>query len=171
MKRLTLMRHAEARWQDATLSDLERPLNKRGRAAAEAMARRLKTLGLLPDLLLVSPALRTRQSAEILVRELELPARRLVLEEKLYLAGAVELLRIAHATAPRITHLLLLGHNPGLSELAGELAPQADGEGLATAALCSISFSCERWDELAAHTVHAMQREAPPAGRLFGLLR
>ena len=78
MKRLTLMRHAEARWKDAGLSDLERPLNRRGTAAAEAMARRLLELQLLPDLLLVSPAVRTRQTADIVARELSLPARRVL---------------------------------------------------------------------------------------------
>ena len=49
VKRLTLMRHADARWQDAGLSDLERPLNRRGSAAAEAMARRLAELKLVPE--------------------------------------------------------------------------------------------------------------------------
>ena len=88
MKRLTLMRHAEARWKDADLSDLERPLNRRGNAAAESMARRLLELQLVPDLLLVSPARRTRQTAEILARELSIPARRVLHEDALYLASA-----------------------------------------------------------------------------------
>ena len=75
MKRLTLMRHADARWQDAGLSDLERPLNRRGTAAAETMARRLLELALVPQLLLVSPARRTQQTGEILAQVL-LPLER-----------------------------------------------------------------------------------------------
>src|SRR5207248_280159 len=63
MKRLTLMRHADARWNDPALPDLERPLNRRGAAAAEAMARRLLELELVPDLLLASPARRTGPAA------------------------------------------------------------------------------------------------------------
>src|ERR1051326_7079718 len=70
VKRLTLMRHADARWQDAGLSDLERPLNRRGTAAAETMARRLLELALVPQLLLVSPARRTQQTGEILAQVL-----------------------------------------------------------------------------------------------------
>ena len=70
------MRHADARWKDAALSDLERPLNRRGTNAAESMARRLLELEFIPDLVLVSPARRTQQTAEILARELALPARR-----------------------------------------------------------------------------------------------
>jgi len=68
MKRLTLMRHADARWNDPAMPDLDRPLNRRGTAAAEAMARRLLDLELIPDLLLASPARRTQQTADIVAR-------------------------------------------------------------------------------------------------------
>ena len=167
MKRLTLMRHGEARWQDAGLSDLERPLSRRGTAAARAMARRLRELALVPDLLLASPARRTQQTADILARELALA--RVVREEKLYLAAPADLLAIAQATAPRIEHLLLVGHNPGLSELMQLLAPAQAGGGLATAALCSIGFACAAWSELDAASVREVRRENPPAARFFGL--
>ena len=68
MRRLTLMRHADARWKDAAVSDLERSLSRRGSTAAELMARRLLELELVPDLVLVSPARRTQQTAEIVAR-------------------------------------------------------------------------------------------------------
>jgi phosphohistidine phosphatase len=168
VKRLTLMRHGDVRWKDASLPDLERPLNRRGAAAAEAMARRLLELELVPDLMLVSPARRTQQTAEILARELSIPARRMVCEEKLYLAGAGDLLQVVQASGPRITHLLLVAHNPGVSELVRLFAPKGAGSGLATAALCSIAFSAARWDAIGPETVTDVQCEAPP-GRLFGL--
>src|SRR4030081_2679456 len=88
MKRLTLMRHADARWNDPGIPDLERPLNRRGTAAAQAMARRLLHLELIPDLLLASPARRTQQTADIVARELSLPARRVLREDALYLGRA-----------------------------------------------------------------------------------
>ena len=124
MKRLTLMRHADARWKDSGVSDLERPLSRRGITAAEAMARRLAELGLVPELVLVSPARRAQQTAEILARELALPVRLLVREDSLYLAAPPELLRLARATGPLVQHLMIIAHNPGLTELAHELAPQ-----------------------------------------------
>ncbi|MBV9344161.1 MAG: histidine phosphatase family protein [Gammaproteobacteria bacterium] len=167
MKRLTLMRHGEARWQDAGLSDLERPLSRRGTATARSMARRLAELTLVPDLLLASPARRTQQTADIVARELALS--RVVREEKLYLAAAPELLAIAQATAPRIGHLLLVGHNPGVTELMQLLVPAQAGSGLGTAALCSISFACETWGELGAAQVREVRREDPPPARFFGL--
>jgi len=92
MKRLTLMRHADARWSDPGTPDLERPLNRRGTGAAETMARRLLELELIPDLVLASPARRTQQTAEILARELSLPPRRVLREDLLYLASAAEML-------------------------------------------------------------------------------
>lgn len=169
MRRLTLMRHADARWKDAGVPDLERPLNRRGTSAAEAMARRLLELEFIPDLLLVSPARRTQQTAEIIARELSLPARRVLREDGLYLAGAADTLAIAQRIGPRVRHLMVVAHNPGLSELVQLLVPHADGAGLGTAALCSMTFDCSDWGAICAAAVADVQRESPPSG-LFGLL-
>jgi phosphohistidine phosphatase len=168
MKRLTLMRHADARWKDSSVSDLERPLNRRGITDAETMARRLAGRGLVPQLVLTSPARRTQQTAEILAREFASGAPRVVPEEALYLATAAELLQLVQATGPRITHLLVVAHNPGISELVDLLLPQEPPAELAAAALCSIGFGCESWEEIGTHEVTDVQREAPAAG-LFGL--
>ncbi|TLY68221.1 MAG: histidine phosphatase family protein [Gammaproteobacteria bacterium] len=169
MKRLTLMRHADARWNDPAITDLERPLNRRGTAAAQAMARRLLDLELVPDLLLASPARRTQQTADIVARELSLPARRVRREEALYLASASDMLELVHGTGPRVAHLLLVAHNPGVSELAQLLLRQHSTAGLATAALCSIAFDAAHWAAIDSAAVTDVQREKPPA-RLFGLL-
>lgn len=168
MKRLTLMRHADARWKDARVSDLERPLNRRGTAAAETMARRLLELELVPDLLLVSPARRTQQTADIVARELSLPPRRVLREEALYLASATDLMSVVHATGPRVAHLLLIAHNPGVSELVQLLVPQGNTAGLATAAVCSISFEAPHWSAIGPACVKDVQREEPAKG-LFGI--
>jgi phosphohistidine phosphatase len=168
VKRLTLMRHAEARWKDADVSDLERPLNRRGTAAAEAMAKRLWELKLVPELLLVSPALRTQQTAELVARELHLPARRVMKEEALYLASAADLLKVVQATGPRVSHLLMVAHNPGVSELVQLLVPQGEAGGLGTAAICSITFDTSHWTAVGVAAVRDVQRETP-GKRLFGL--
>jgi phosphohistidine phosphatase len=168
VKRLTLMRHGDARWKDPGLPDLERPLSRRGTAAAEAMARRLLELELIPDLMLASPARRTRQTAEIVARELSIPARRVLHDERLYLAAAGDLLQVVQSTGPRIAHLLMIAHNPGVSELMQLLAPQQGGAGLATAAVCSIAFEAASWEGIGPDTVSDVQRYSPP-GRLFGL--
>ena len=161
------MRHADARWQDTGVSDLERPLNRRGTGAAEAMARRLLELALVPELLLVSPARRTRQTGEIVARVLSLPERLVISDEALYLASAADLLKVVQATGPRVAHLLVVAHNPGVSELVQQLVAEASG--LATAALCSIAFECDHWTAIGVAAVKDVMRETPPARRLFGL--
>jgi phosphohistidine phosphatase len=167
MKRLTLMRHGEARWRDTETDDFARALSRRGISGAEAMAGRLRELGLVPDRLLTSPAHRTGQTADIVARELALPARHVLRDEGLYLASARDLLRIVHGTGPRIRHLMIIGHNPGVSELAQQLAPEDDARGMQGAALCSIVFATDQWSGIGHAAVSAVCRETP-ATRLFG---
>ena len=75
MKRLTLMRHADAQWKDPEVADFARPLNRRGHSEAVSMARRLIELALVPDLIITSSARRTAQTAEIIAHELSLLPR------------------------------------------------------------------------------------------------
>jgi phosphohistidine phosphatase len=168
LKRLTLMRHGDAQWKDPGLPDMERPLSRRGAADAEAMGRRLLELELLPDLLLLSPSRRTLQTAEIVARELSLPARRLRRADALYLASAADILRIVQETGPRVAHLMVVTHNPGVSELIQRLAGAAAGEGLGTAAVCSVTFDTPGWKAVDAGPVRAVLHESPPRG-LFGI--
>jgi phosphohistidine phosphatase len=161
------MRHAEARWQDAAGDDLARTLSRRGIAAAEAMGKRLLELQLPPDRILMGPAQRTRQTANLVARELGLPPRHVLPEEGLYLASAADILGIVRATGPRITHLLVVAHNPGLSDLIHQLVPHGGISTLTSAALCSIGFDAELWTAIGPECVKDVQREVPPA-RMFG---
>jgi len=121
--RLTLIRHGNAEWKDASIADFDRPLNKRGLSEAEGIAKVLLENDLVPELLLTSTAKRTQQTAEILGRVMELPTRRVKFAEQLYLARAEVILTLAQSTGPKVKHLAVVGHNPGISELARELAP------------------------------------------------
>jgi phosphohistidine phosphatase len=169
MRRLTLMRHAEARWQDGAGDDLARTLSRRGISAAEAMGRRLLELELVPDRVIMGPAQRTRQTANLLARELGLPPRHVLPEEGLYLASAADILGIVRATGPRIAHLLVVAHNPGLSDLIHQLMPRGGISTLTTGALCSIEFDADAWTAIAPECVKDVRREVPPS-RMFGLL-
>jgi phosphohistidine phosphatase len=170
MRRLTLMRHAEARWQDGAGDDLARTLSRRGIAAAEAMGKRLLELELVPDRVIMGPAQRTRQTANLLARELSLPPRHVLPEEGLYLASAADILGIVRATGPRIAHLLVVAHNPGLSDLIHQLVPRGGISTLTSAALCSIEFDAGAWPAIGPECVKDVRREVPPS-RLFGLFR
>jgi phosphohistidine phosphatase len=167
VKRLTLMRHANAQWKDPQISDFDRPLNRRGISEAEAMSRRLIELKLIPTIVLASSARRAQQTADIVARELGVAPRNTRTDESLYLAAAEDILRVIQTTGPRIPHLMIVGHNPGISELANLLAPTAHIE-MATAALCSLSFDSRSWSDVKAGNLREVRSESPPV-RLFAL--
>jgi phosphohistidine phosphatase len=168
VKRLTLMRHAHAQWKDPEFSDFDRPLNRRGQSEAEAMAHRLHELRLVPTAVLTSSARRAQQTAEIVLRILGLSARSIRAQESLYLAPAEEILRTLHGMGPRIPHLMIVGHNPGITEAAHLLAPTSQIPGLATAAVCSLTFDTRTWADVTAGKFRDVLNETPPA-RLFAL--
>jgi len=167
VKRLTLMRHANAQWKDPQISDFDRPLNRRGTSEAEAMSRRLIELKLIPTMVLTSSARRAQQTAYIVARELGVPPRKTRTDEGLYLAPAADILRVIQTTGPRIPHLMIIGHNPGITELANLLAPTSRID-LATAAMCSLTFDARSWADVKAGNLRDTQSESPPA-RLFAL--
>jgi len=167
VKRLTLMRHANAQWKDPQISDFDRPLNRRGISEAEAMSRRLIELKLIPTIVLASSARRAQQTADIVARELGVAPRNARTDESLYLAAAEDILRVIQTTGPRIPHLMIVGHNPGISELANLLAPTAHIE-MATAAMCSLSFDSRTWSDVKAGNLRDVRSESPPV-RLFAL--
>jgi len=169
MKRLTVMRHADARWKDPGTDDFARPLNRRGLSGAEAIAKRLLELELVPDRLLASTARRAEQTADIVARELSLSVRHVQREERLYLASAADMLRLVQETGPRIAHLMVIGHNPGASDLIHLLVPRGGISTLTTAAVCSMVFDTDHWHAIGPDCVKEVHHQAPPS-RLWGLI-
>jgi phosphohistidine phosphatase len=168
MKRLTLIRHANADWKNASVPDFERPLNKRGLGEAEAIGKLLLEQELVPDLLLASAARRTQQTAEIIVRKLTLAPRRLKAIELLYLAPLEDILTLAQNTGPKVQHLAIVGHNPGLSELAKLLAPEGmTVAALATGAACTLTFTAREWADIGPPAARAVQFQPPQ--KMFSL--
>jgi phosphohistidine phosphatase len=149
MKRVYLLRHAKSSWKDDSLADRDRPLAGRGRRAAEAVARHLEAEGIRPDLVLCSPARRTRETLERI--EGAFGGRvETTLDEALYAASEPELLARLTALPEDVGSVMLIGHNPGLEELA--LALASDGaelerlrEKYPTAALATIDLPAKRW--------------------------
>ena len=120
MRQLLLLRHAKSSWDDPQLSDHARPINLRGRQAAAAMAAEIKRLGLLPDTVLVSSARRTLQTLAAL-DPWDTPPR-IEPMDALYLASKADLVEVLRKVSPGARTVLLVGHNPGLHELALMLA-------------------------------------------------
>jgi phosphohistidine phosphatase len=126
MRQLLLLRHAKSSWDDSKLSDHARPLNARGRQAAGAMRRAMGELGLAPDLVLVSTARRTLETLDALEPWDETPLIEPM--DALYLASALQLLKVLNTIPETVRCALLLGHNPGLHELATTLPGDAPGQ-------------------------------------------
>lgn len=154
MRQLLLLRHAKSDWNNATLSDHARPLTPAGRRAAQAIRQAMQELGLTPDVVLVSSARRTRQTLELLEPFEETPIVELM--DQLYLATAPQMLRILHGVAETARSVLLIGHNPGMHQLALTLAgaqamtnPTPElrrlAEGYPTAALTEFSIPGPWW--------------------------
>lgn len=124
-RRLILLRHAKSDWPD--VPDRDRPLAKRGRRDAPRIGRWLHEHGYQPDVVVVSAATRTRQTWDLVAPELGgSPA--VHFEPRAYAASALTLLYLAQELPARYRTALLIGHNPGLSELATSLAgpPESD---------------------------------------------
>jgi phosphohistidine phosphatase len=122
--RLLLLRHAKSSWDDPSLTDRDRPLSKRGRAAARRMGEHLRASGGRIDLVLCSSALRTRETLE----RLALGVADVRVEDRLYGAGPDELLDRLRDVAGDPGAVLVIGHDPGMHELAAALAGPDLGE-------------------------------------------
>lgn len=123
MPDLVILRHAKSAWPPG-VPDRERPLGPRGLRDAPAAGRLLAQAALLPDLVLCSPARRTRQTWELAAAELpgQTPVR---FAPRLYGADAEDLLDVVRDTPAEVARLILVGHNPGLQELILLLAGEA----------------------------------------------
>src|SRR5215469_11138730 len=163
------MRHGNAKWKDPEVADFERPLNRRGVGETEAMARRLIELTFVPTLIIASPATRTKQTADIVARELGLSSRHVRTDESLYLARADDILKVVRGTGPRVPHLMIVGHNPGLSKAGAELGAKYDREEMKTGAIVSLTFDVRTWSAVAKSSLHEVVSEAPPTRLLQSL--
>lgn len=148
MKRLLLLRHANAEAADAGTEDIDRQLSPRGRGEALDAAERIARAGLRIDALLVSPALRTRETATIVAAELDMPLG-LTIEPELYPGDPALLLRPLSRCPEQYNTVMIVGHNPGISELGQRFKKTLPPVELPTAGLCVISFPEDpHWGEL-----------------------
>ena len=150
MRTLTLVRHAKSSWKDINLSDYDRPLNKRGKRDLPLLCQRLQAQDIRPDLILYSPALRTKITAEQIHKHLNLPKEHIEPCLNLYEASEMTLLSLIQRTAPEKQHLMLVGHNPGLENLANLLLGNALSH-FPTTAVVHMIIDLNDWSSLSHH--------------------
>lgn len=153
MKTLSLLRHAKSRLDASVARDFDRPLNARGHQAGRAMGREMRRLGLVYHRILASPAVRVTETLTELAQGYG-GAVATDFDEHIYLASAATLLDIVRAADDAIERLLIVGHNPGMEQLAlllvqgGALRDRIAAK-FPTGALAEISFDVARWRDVA----------------------
>ena len=147
MKRLYLLRHAKSSWDDDRLSDVERPLNKRGLRDAPMMGQRLHAGGFLPERIVSSGAVRAEATALAVAREIGYQPAGIKREDALYLAGPATLLKIVRRSDDSLGSLMLVGHNPGMTDFANSLSDLRI-DNLPTCGLFCVDFSVGYWRDV-----------------------
>lgn len=176
MRKLSIFRHAKSDRGDPRMKDIDRPLNARGKTDAPLMGAFFVDNDVIPDLVLCSSSVRTRQTAELAMAKLPEDRRpKLRIEEVLYLASARTLLARIQKLAASVGHVMIIGHNPGLQMLAIELAGEGDPKAIAaieaklpTAALVQITFDVADWSAVNSGTGHLDRLVTPKMLRSTG---
>lgn len=124
-KRLILIRHAKSDWSSAAQRDFDRPLNHRGQANAPEMAERLVKQGIVPDLMVSSPALRALTTATYFARAWDIAEQEVVLNKSIYEATVKDLLQVINRFDNAFSTIVLFGHNPGITDFVNYLTNAA----------------------------------------------
>jgi len=145
MKNLLIMRHAKSDWNSPSKSDFDRPLNNRGLESAPLMGRELIHKKRIPQLIISSPALRAKTTAELLADVIGYK-QAILFEENFYFGYIDEIIQLVRKTDNSINRLMIVGHNPTLEYLLEELLIQRVAYSFPTAAIASINFDVEKWE-------------------------
>jgi phosphohistidine phosphatase len=144
-RRLYVLRHAKSSWDDPGLSDHDRPLAKRGRRATKPLRLYLQKHEIAPELVLCSTARRARETLERIEPALGAPTVRR--EPALYAASAEALLDRLRDVPDAVTSVMLIGHSPGIEDLADTLTGSPVGSKFPTAALATLELLSARWGD------------------------
>ncbi len=160
-RRLTLLRHGQAQPIDSCAEDFERALTRRGVIEAREIAARIARRNWVPDLVLVSPAERAWTTASIVAEICELDPKLIQCARELYLATAETTWRLVAQCDPKAKHLLICGHNPGLSQVAGRLGPRPEPRDLPTAGIATAIWHNAEWATLQPETADSCELDDP----------
>lgn len=146
-KTLYLVRHAKSSWKDASLSDRQRPLNKRGLRDAPEMGRRLVEHGRRPDLIISSPAKRAYSTARKIAKKLDYEKSAILIDERLYFAGTGSMLGMLEELDDRHDSVMIVGHNPAMTTFLNVLC-ETSIHNMPTCAIALVGYDINAWGEL-----------------------
>ena len=164
-KLLYLVRHAKSSWSDPSLSDRDRPLNKRGRRSAPDMGRRLAAQDHLPELIISSPAKRAFSTARKIAKELGYDRSEIMKDESLYFSGTGGMLDLLESLDDGYQKVMIVGHNPAMTSLMNILSGSSI-DNMPTCAVAVIDYPMASWSELRSAEGQLLAYDFPknPAG-------
>lgn len=148
MKTLYLLRHAKSSWKQPEIPDFERPLNTRGKKDASLMGKLLKEKSLNIDVIISSPAKRAKKTAKKVAKKIAYKKEKIVLKQEIYEANISEIFGILEQINADIHSVMLVGHNPTLTDVANLLLKDAKIDNIPTAGVVAITFNCQKWSEI-----------------------
>lgn len=155
MKTLYILRHAKSSWKDPTLTDHQRPLNKRGKRNVPLMGERLKTRTVRPDRIISSDARRALDTAIPIAEILDVDPATIKREPRLYHASQGQMVKLLKGLKDSWEKVMIVGHNPGLTELANRFLPHPLSN-LPTAGVVELEFAIDTWKAIdARRLVHS----------------
>lgn len=152
MKTLLLLRHAKSSWDSSAARDYDRPLAPRGERDAPRVGKALRDASIDLDLVVSSPALRARQTAELVLKAARYDGA-ISFEEQIYDASVSALMGVVRDLPDTAETVMLVGHNPGFEMLLGALCGTAAAPArvrVPTAMLACVELSTDRWKEVSA---------------------
>lgn len=146
IKTLYLLRHAKALAIGSSVSDRDRPLSQKGVKDVDKLANKLSKKDESFDLILMSPAVRTISTGQLISKWLHIPHSHLVVNEALYAAETMMLLKIISSVSKKIDKLMIIGHNPGIMNLASLIADEPIA--MPTCAMIKFTYDLNDWHEI-----------------------
>jgi len=146
-KTITLIRHAKSTWNQPTLSDFDRPLNKRGKSDAPLMGEILKRQNIEFDIVLSSPAERAITTAKAICHATGYAEERIEQNHDLYLASAAEIIEIVHSVDDSFNRIAVVCHNPGLTVL-GNVLSNLRIDNMPTCSIAIFEADIDSWKSL-----------------------
>ncbi len=159
MKTLLLMRHAKSSWKDATFSDRQRPLNKRGQRDAPEMGRCLRDKGIVFDRILSSPARRALNTAQLVAQAVGHLPEQIEQHEALYFTSTSTMLALIQQLDEQYSTVMLVSHNPDISGLLQRLC-RSETDDMPTAAVATLQFD-RQWLDIHDGSGHLSDYDFP----------
>ena len=146
MKTLYLARHAKSYWKDQSIPDFDRPLNSRGKRDAPFMGEVLNDKKIMLDLIISSPAKRTKKTAIEIASKIGYPEKKIQFNEDLYEASSNTIIKLIKKIGEKYDSVMIFGHNPGLTMLNNHLSNHYI-DNIPTCGIVALQLD-KKWSEL-----------------------